>query len=241
MEKKSVSTSSDTVKKQNPPKVLIEEEVDSWVKIANDFLHSPEAKSPSSELSGNAPTPIKNPLVSKADVCREADHYIMLPLMHALRTKFPNLELYESAGETYGEHSVVKTANKIYIRNGKDVVLGVEYKPWGYIHNDEFEEAFRNEKDLQKELDALQAREMASTLEEGSNAMDFIKKGTAYSQKTGCKYVALCDYDHLVLIRYREDGSLDSAYATVVPRDKLLKALLGFGIDACQKVIDRVQ
>jgi hypothetical protein len=240
-QKQTDSTSSDTVKKQNSPKILIEEEVDSWVKIANNFLQSPEAKSPSSRLSNFALVPSINSLLSKFDVQREADRYLMLPLISALRTKYPNLELQETAGPPPQTYAGIKTKNEMYITDGKDIILVVEYTPCGYIHYEEFKKAFRNEKDLQEELDALQAREMASTLEEGSNAMDFIKKGTAYSQKTGCKHVALCDYEHLVLLRYLEDGSLDSAYATVVPRDKFLKALLGFGIDACQKVIDRVQ
>jgi hypothetical protein len=240
-QKQTGSTSSDTVKKQDPPKVLIEEEVDNWVQIANNFLQSPEAKSPSSRLSNFALVPNINTLFNKFDVQREADRYIMPLLMSALRTKYPNLELQESAGPSPQTHAGIKTKNEMYITDGKDIILVVEYIPCGYIHDEDFKRAFRNEKDLQKELNALQASELVSTLKEGSNAMYLIKQGTARATKSGCKYVALCDYEHLILIRYRDDGSLDSAYATVVPRDKFLKALLGFGIDACQKVIDRVQ
>jgi hypothetical protein len=244
MQKKTVSTSSKIVKEQDPPKVLIGENVNNWVRIANDFLLSPEAKSPSSELSKRALDPIESLLRNEADVRREADRYIMPPLISALRTKYPELELLENAETTFDPlrpDVTVTTANEIYITNGKDVVLIIEYKRCGYIHNEEFEDAFKDEKKLQEVLIELDMEGLESTLEESSNAIKFVKQGTAYSRTTGCKYVALCDYEHLILIRYREDGSLDSAYATVVPRDKFLKALLGFGIDACQKVIDRVQ
>jgi thioredoxin-related protein len=244
MQKKRVSTSSKHVKAQDPPRVLIGENVNNWVKIANDFLQSPEAKSPSSELSQGALDPVKSLLRNEADVRREADRYIMPPLISALRTKYPNLELLENAEMTFDPlrtDVTITTANEIYFTNGKDVVLIIEYKRCGYIHNEEFKDAFRDEKDLQKVLIDLDVEDLESTLDKTSNAIKFVKQGTAYSRTTSCKYVALCDYEHLIFIRYREDGSLDSAYATVVPRDKFLKALLGFGIDACQKVIDRVQ
>jgi hypothetical protein len=178
-QKQTDSTSSGTVKKQDPPKVLIEEEVDNWVKIANNFLQSPEAKSPSSRLSNFALILNINTLFNKFDVQREANRYIMPPLMSALRTKYPNLELQEIAGPPPQTYASIKTKNEMYITNGNDIILVVEYTPCGYIHYEEFKKAFRNEKDLQEELNALQARELVSTLEEGSNAMDLIKQGTA--------------------------------------------------------------
>jgi hypothetical protein len=76
-------------------------------------------------------------------------------------------------------------------------------------------------------------------LEKNSNAWWFTKQAAAYAVKWDCRFVALCDYENLILLQFGEkkdkkkrDGNF--AHISIVDRNAFLKNLLGFLIEACE-------
>jgi hypothetical protein len=65
-----------------------------------------------------------------------------------------------------------------------------------------------------------------------TNSWWFTKQTTAYAEKSGCKFLALCDYDTLVLLWF--DNGLESAKITVANRRDFWRHLLGFLDKACE-------
>ncbi|KAI4695053.1 uncharacterized protein J4E84_001677 [Alternaria hordeiaustralica] len=52
-----------------------------------------------------------------------------------------------------------------------------------------------------------------------------------------CSYVALCDYDNLVLLRFGNVLGIEGIRVTAVPRDSMRLAFLGFLLEACDAVL----
>ena len=110
-----------------------------------------------------------------------------------------------------------------------------------------------SEAEKTRKLKDLDQKMEQTCLPRGSNAILFVKQAAAYavrSKDSGCRYAALCDYDHLILLRFDDmpkppPDRLDryaavgrvgeSARALIVwDRKDFCKALLGFLIEACQ-------
>ncbi|KAI4626528.1 hypothetical protein J4E83_003679 [Alternaria metachromatica] len=52
-----------------------------------------------------------------------------------------------------------------------------------------------------------------------------------------CSYVALCDYDNLVLLRFGNVLGIEGVRVTAVPRDSMRLTFLGFLLEACDAVL----
>jgi hypothetical protein len=52
-----------------------------------------------------------------------------------------------------------------------------------------------------------------------------------------CEFIALCDYDHLVLLKFGAVAGSDGVRVTAVPRDCMCLAFLGFLLEACDAVM----
>jgi hypothetical protein len=76
------------------------------------------------------------------------------------------------------------------------------------------------------------------------NTLDGIVEGNVIDRKyvdkaqaLDCAYVAICDYDHLVLLKFGPVSGPDRVRVTAVPRDLMRLAFLGFLLEACDTVL----
>ncbi|KAF1917635.1 hypothetical protein BDU57DRAFT_513988 [Ampelomyces quisqualis] len=218
--------SSDTTKLQQPPRMLVKLGVDHWEQIAQTCLENAKKNSSlNSQLGGldkNAA------LGTEADVVRLAAEHLTGPLMSTLNAIYPKalIEFSEQGLQGLRADYAIKTTD-----SAEFTVILVEYKRCGYIREHEFEMASCDEKDLDSALQDLADSKKPCSLTKNSNAWCFVKQATSYHRRSKCKYIALCDYEHLILIRFRGHMDLKAAEVTIVPRSKFRKALLGFAIE----------
>jgi hypothetical protein len=123
-------------------------------------------------------------------------------------------------------------------KDGRLAVLLLECKDCGSIKYGEFDQVLVDKDNVQGMLESL---DVDSTPRRHNNAQLFVKEITAIHDRTGCRYAALCDYEHLVLIRYLGDGNLEEADVALVDRKDMRKALLGFAIEACEDVTNHLK
>jgi hypothetical protein len=241
-ESEHVKASSTTTLKQDPPKVLVRKDLTTWIANANQFFVSTEARN--SDLARH-PGPflgIPKTMENEADVVRMGNKQILDLVVDALNVKYPKLHLSEFSESKVGQLRVdLSVKTKKARKDGRLAVLLLEYKNCGYINYDNFDEALVNENDVQETLKQLDMNRLDSTLPRKGNARVFIQQITAYHARTGCRYAALCDYEHLVLIRYLGDDNLEQADVALVDRKDMRKALLGFAIEACEDVTNHLK
>ncbi|OAL02303.1 hypothetical protein IQ06DRAFT_304503 [Phaeosphaeriaceae sp. SRC1lsM3a] len=228
-----VSSSSATTKNQVPPKVLVRQDIQDWLHLADQFLQSQEAQH--SDLARES-EPSKAPmdLNNEAAVRTLADNHIVMPVLKALLVKHPHKLKYRPEETTNPLR--VDAAICVAGANPKKKVVLLEYKRCPYITSDNFEDALHSEDQIEDKLERLRVAKKTCTLDEDLDDYIFLKQATAYYIQTGCPYVALCDYESLILIRFLGGGQLESAKVTVVPRNCFRKALLGFSLEACQDI-----
>lgn len=113
----------------------------------------------------------------------------------------------------------------------RQAIMIIEFKRIGMIRYHEFITATRPESDVEDVLEEMKVDNEPTTLEESTNALVITKQAIAYASHWECPFVALCDYDHLVLLRF--DLEKEIAFVTTVPRPQVRKALLGFLEEAC--------
>lgn len=229
-EHRDATASSAFTKGQDPPKVLINRPPNYWTSIADTFLLSHPGYS---DLTQNFAAPyIPSALENEGDVVRLAGRHLMDPVMMALQVILP-VKLQEHAQvelDGLRPDVAIKTTNA----NSKIIAL-VEYKRCGYVLEKEFSSALyddASDANIQQVINSLYSKGRSSTVVEDSNALVFLKQITAYHDFAECNYVALCDYEHLILVKYRGNGNLESAHVTIVPRSDFRRALLGFMMEA---------
>jgi hypothetical protein len=72
----------------------------------------------------------------------------------------------------------------------------------GLLKASEFKSATILESGIKATLADVKKSRKTTLLLGTSNALWFVKQTTAYSEKYGCKFIALCDYKILILLRY---------------------------------------
>jgi hypothetical protein len=230
--------SSTTTLTQLPPRILVREELATWIAKADEFLASPEALN-SILARHHAPLDMSNAMENEADVVDMGNEQILNVVVAALKVKYPKLQLVKSREAKVGQLRVdISVKTEKVRKDGRLAVLLLEYKNCGYIKYKEFEQALVNKDAVQGTLQEL---EVDSTLQRKNNARLFVQQITAYHERTGCRYAALCDYEHLVLIRYLGDDNLEQADVALVDRKDMRKALLGFAIEACEDVTNHLK
>jgi hypothetical protein len=231
MQARTVRPSSQTTHDQVPPRVLIAESVETWLRLAENFIYSTRARNNANLNYGHIPLTEQCSIATEHDVVKLSTLYIIHPVMIAINAKFPNVltQYSESPAQPLRIDLTFNRQPSIYGPGVREVVMIMEYKRCWYIHEDEFANAMRD--DLYTALEELDELRQWSTLQPGSNASWFVKQARAYAINTGCHYAALCDYEHLILIHFLDH---ESAEVTIVPRSEFRKALLGFLIAACR-------
>jgi len=231
MAARKAKASSTTTEEQEPPTVLIHQSLDHWLYYANTFLHSGTARRNYALTRGQIPLQMPCSVASEQDVVNLSTLYLVYPLMMAIEAKFPGLLTQFSEYKVDGLR--VDLSIKSRRQANPEAVMLLEFKRCWYIHIDEFARAMCHADQIDDALDELYEYDLPTTLEYDTNAYWFVKQVTAYYVRTGCRYAALCDYEHLILIKFGHNGSLESAKVTIVPRSRFRKALLGFLIEAC--------
>ena len=221
--------SSETTKKQLPPRLLIAKDVYMYLALAEAFLKSKAATTNQTLLTNYCPGYESCGLETEQDVVHLSTLYLIHPVILAINAKYPQIltQLSECKLDALRVDLNIKTKTQ-----GKnEAVMMVEYKRCGYIQEKQFEEAMCSADEAKEMDELLKSQGKQFSLKAGSNALWFTKQAMAYHQRTHCKYVALCDYEHLILLKF--DNLLESAKVTIVPRKNLRKALLGFLLEAC--------
>jgi hypothetical protein len=57
------------------------------------------------------------------------------------------------------------------------------------------------------------------------------------AKASNSQYIALCDYDHLILLKFGLVAGPGGIRVTAVPRDSMRLAFLGFLLEACNAVL----
>jgi hypothetical protein len=231
MQNKKATASSITTKEQQPPEMLIRLHHEHWETKATRAL-TLEILCKNDALKQYAsPTRLVN-IANESDVVHLANTNLIKPVWRAIIAVYPGKLV------TYSEQQLdVLRPDRVFklsSSQGKnEAVMLIEFKRCGYIHYDEFEDAMCDADEIDDKRRKLEEDDEETTLENNSNALLFVKQATAYYMSSRCRYVALCDYDKLVLLRYRHGEDLSSVDATTVPRKVFRKALLGFLLEAC--------
>jgi hypothetical protein len=227
--KYNASASSHSVKGQHPPDFLVTVSSTYWVRKAEQQLPNVKRALEAGHIAPRMPYG----LATEQDVVILSNLYLVIPLMAALEALYPGDEL-----TTYSEYQVeglrVDQSIRTKFQSDGQATMLIEYKRCWYIRESEFAAAsFATEREgkEQHDIDGI-----TSSWKGSQNATKFIKQAAAYYVRSNCRYIALCDYQHLVLIRFKGNGDLSSADGTIVPRALFRKSLLGFAMEACEAV-----
>jgi hypothetical protein len=175
---------------------------------------------------------IPHGIATEQDVVNLSTMFLLPPIIAAIDALYPGRLTQYSEQDL--DHLRVDHSIRTKEQGKREAVMLIEYKRCCLLHVEEFTNAMCDREDLGAKLDELKRENYYSTLDRSNNAYWIVKQATAYSKRTKCRYVALCDWERLILIRFQRNGKMDSAEVTIVPRSLFRKALLGFLIEACQ-------
>jgi len=121
-------------------------------------------------------------------------------------------------------------------KEGNSIVAMIEYKRAPLIANDQgdFEKSLWMRHELNSNFVPL-TNNTARYLRENMHAMKHLKQAKAYVRRANCRYVALCNYTSLVLLKFLE-ADCRVIEVTLVDSGKipLLLALIGFILQAIE-------
>lgn len=230
--------SSTIVGTEEVPAALVTTSADESRQKAEEFLRSDDA---SDHESLNSPKGIGPPHDNETEqdvvIISETNFFALVVV--AMKANRPDLGLKTFAEDPVPGRLRVDGAIKATTRsNGKglDAVL-IEYKRCWYIIPEQFNGAMCEPGKVDEKLEELEDDGVESLLVEGTKAHAYVQQTTAYSKRTRCRYVALCEYKNLVLLCYKKDvKDIKTVKATMIARHKFAKILLGFLMTACEEI-----
>ncbi|KAF2006015.1 hypothetical protein P154DRAFT_570745 [Amniculicola lignicola CBS 123094] len=226
------SASSGTTEKERIPLLLIEIDYTMWSERATEYLNEQHKLLAPQLQRSVAMSQDTWAFLTENDVVRACELYLINPVMQALSAEYKSIVCT-------GEHNIKKLRVDMswFIQGNNDkrtTVALLEYKRRGYIDEKQF--AICDESMAEEQLDKQKSLGKSKIIEK-SNADYFVRQAAAYARREQCKYVALCDWSTLILLKFDKLGISyvgDSAHAAVVPQDSARKALLGFILEACE-------
>ncbi|KAH7093690.1 hypothetical protein FB567DRAFT_610255 [Paraphoma chrysanthemicola] len=231
VERYKAKASSEHTEQQVPPKVLVYQQPSHWTDAADALLQLGAAKTLKDITLSDEEDP-KGHLIMEQDVFRVASLYLTFPLTFAVNTKYKT----KITPATEDKTDKCRVDDSFNINAGTDqkrMIMIIEFKRMGLLKVRAFEAASVAQGGQAAKLAAMnKTKQFKSSVKEGTNAWWFTKQATAYSVKSNCKFVALCDYDSLVLLWF--DNGLESAKITIGDRKDFRKLLLGFLDKACE-------
>jgi hypothetical protein len=221
-------SSSTGTNQTNPPKLLVTQSVDHWIDLANSLLQKFQTPLRRSHIADDEQA--KAELKIEADVVRVCYTYITHPLGNTINIMY-KADITVKTEEKSDRYRYDFSFNIRQDQPNKQNIMIIEFKRLGLIKYEQFEHAMREEEDIAQTFEDLEDCGEETTLDSTSNACILSKQAVAYAKNWDCKFVALCDYDNLVLLRFNQNS--EYAYVTAVERRSIRKALLGFLIEAC--------
>lgn len=198
-----------------------------YTELANAFLKEYETKLQGMYVSDDDTA--RAELRVEADVVRVCGNSMIQPLSNAINIKYGTKTTVGS--EVFENRRRADCSFNIYQDTKQEkAVMIIEFKRIGLIRPDGFEEEAFVETQVDKILRELNMRGEDTIIDGKKNVLVLTKQTTAYAETFNCPFVALCDYDKLVLLRFNLP---DTAHVTTVPRDHITKSLLGFLEAAC--------
>ncbi|KAF2846192.1 hypothetical protein T440DRAFT_542544 [Plenodomus tracheiphilus IPT5] len=227
-----VTPSSKHTELQDPPRLFIRYSVSNYVSRATTWLNSqralPDARFQISTIVTPEPAPAE--LANEADVVRVSNDFLVNPVLRAINIKY-NTNITVATEVMEDVFRLDLTFNINQDTGNKQTIVVIEFKRLGVIKPAQFHKHEYAQEDKAKETRRLRRLHLNTGLDWGTNAYWMTLHATAYSRATGCEYVALCNYDTLILLRFN-DG-LASVRLTEVSRGQMRLGLLGFLIAAC--------
>jgi len=227
------SESSRTVKNEKAPRILITDTGGQYWNIADRYLKE-NSESLAEEYLG---IPERDPeVLNEADVVSHARFNLVRPVVRALEH-----------GRLAGKIKVCSELQTEALRvdlgvayesdEGRHIVMMIEYKKVCLIRPRFFEQAMWSKVEVDKDSQPLKnndRRYLSST----SSELKLVKQAKAYAKRANCLYVALCDYESLILLNFSE--RLDVVNVTIVDKTQIRfrKALLGFLLTAVEHYKD---
>ncbi|KAI8931006.1 hypothetical protein NX059_012017 [Plenodomus lindquistii] len=214
-----------------PPRYLIKCDVSNWRLIADKLLTSSGLEEKLKDMTITDEVPVN--LITEADVGDEVVGQLLSPVLRTLATKH-DIDLQKTREKPEND---VKPDISIYdAAAGTDAVVAVfELKCRYYVKVNQLTSAIF---DTEKDHDTKHGPKTSSLIPK-SHSETQIKQVCAYGLKRKCKYVALSDWETLVLFKLEPDvpGSktpFRRAEVTIVPKGEERLALLGFFEQALQ-------
>ena len=213
---KTVQASGVTTKNTPPPKLLFYSPMIEFVEYADHFLKHPRL---TEKLLDSRTISAKRPEIkqdNEAGVVLTSMTYILDPITEVLHAMFPGKwdlhseqtqvekKVEKNIQKEVGGESALRTDLIFKISGSEHTIAVVEFKRRQYIRYKDFKGAIVpldiSENELeQKKLDS-DAKNRKTLLE--GNAEPYGKQVKAYAIRTGCKHVALFNWEHLLLFNF---------------------------------------
>lgn len=221
---------------QIPPYLFILRDQDHHTEVGWKFINSEEARK-SHELTQTylEEEDPKGQLRMEQDAYRVDAIYLLHPVNKVINVKL-NAKFLQQSEETQDSCRADPTF-KLYGSDNdtENTIMIVEFKRQGLLMQEHSESAACSEAEKETFFNGLQAKNVEYSLELRQKPWYFIKQVIHYSVTFKCKYMALCDYQTLIIFHF-DDGT-KSAKMTVVSDADFRIAPLGVMIKACE---DRV-
>ncbi|KAF2623897.1 hypothetical protein BU25DRAFT_461684 [Macroventuria anomochaeta] len=201
--------SSEQVKKEKPPRILIYHDGAGYLSATEKYLAAHE-----SLLRDEVATPPEpNRFVrNEADGVAHARTNLLNPLMRAVDVNEGLVGKLLTASELGVETLRVDVGVFYTVKGDEGIVMMVEFKRTDLIDKGSF-----------KTMKYLRVK---------SNATKQIKQAKAYAKRAKCRCVALCDYQSLILLQFSEDLTTGELMIVDETETTFRKALLGFLLTA---------
>lgn len=230
--------SSATVQAEIPPRILITARGEDYIAAINTYLAihaSALAKEPASP-------PEPNRIVrNEADAVAHARTNLLNPIMRAIDLD-PQLHgkvftSSELALETLRVDVGISHKDKHGDKHGDGIVMMVEFKRAELINIRGFQAAMWRRSEVNKFAVPFKDDSRRYLLE-ATSELKLIKQAKAYAKRAQCLYIALCDYESLILLNFSKD--LTIIEVTIVNKKNVtyLKALFGFLLTAIEHFQD---
>jgi hypothetical protein len=233
--------SSTTTAEQQLPKLFIKRSHVTYIDIAEKYLRSNRAKNHPMFKTGTIASPeeAKAVLRNEAVVVMVAMAYLLDPVKKAINAKYKT-PITRDAEVKMEKCRLDFSFNINQDDPDKDTqpIVVVEFKRKGLLRWNDFDQASVDDDpdDIKERLQEMRdEKPQRTTSFENPKCSGWwcAKQATVYAVNFKCPFVALCDYETLILLYF--DNQLETVRVTHVPRNLFRKALLGFTIEACDR------
>ncbi|KAJ8111338.1 hypothetical protein OPT61_g6047 [Boeremia exigua] len=225
---KQTQESSLRVKNEKPPRILLSNDGKKYMDATEEYLRA------HADLLAHEPAspPEPNRVVrNEADVVAHARTNLLNPIMRAINLE-TSLEGKVLTSAELGVETLRVDVGIFYeFKSGEGIVMMVEFKRANLIDSSAFRVAMWDKQEVDKYTKSIR-EDPSKTLEQDS--MKLVKQAKAYAVRAKCLYVALCDYESLVLLKFSEDTTIIDVTIVDKTETTFRRALFGFLLTAVE-------